>query len=161
MQQAAESIAESVLSVARTEAVVAVTGEGGANSTGELSVVLHPRPDTAVTSDLATIVESLALNTDCSTNSNSNRATSSLRPLIPSSRGNKPGSGLLSLETAEVLDRMREGADRLRNNTNSFLSGELLGLVPVRISVSGETEENSLRIRPVPRRLTGNSDGKN
>jgi hypothetical protein len=25
-----------------------------------------------------------------------------------------------------VLDKMREGADLLRNNTNSFLSGELL-----------------------------------
>lgn len=46
---------------------------------------------------------------------------------------------------------MREGADRLRNNTNSFLSGELLGLVPVRISVSGESDENSMRIRPAPR----------
>jgi len=64
------------------------------------------------------------------------------------------------LETAEVLDRMREGADRLRNNTNSFLSGELLGLVPVRISVSGESEENSLRIKSVPRHHpTGIADG--
>jgi len=64
------------------------------------------------------------------------------------------------LETAEVLDRMREGADRLRNNTNSFLSGELLGLVPVRISVSGESDENSLRIKSVPRHHpTGIADG--
>lgn len=46
---------------------------------------------------------------------------------------------------------MREGADRLRNNTNSFLSGELLSLMPVRISVSGESDENSMRIRPAPR----------
>ncbi|XP_043269545.1 E3 ubiquitin-protein ligase HECTD1 isoform X3 [Venturia canescens] len=149
--KAAESIAESVLSVARAEAVVAVTGEGGASSTGELSVVLHPRPETTVTSDLATIVESLALNTDCSANSNSNRASSSSKPFFTTARGNKSASGLLSLEAAEVIDRLREGADRLRNNTNSFLSGELLGLVPVRISVSGESEESSLRIRPVPR----------
>ncbi|XP_066599740.1 E3 ubiquitin-protein ligase HECTD1 isoform X2 [Prorops nasuta] len=146
-KQAAESIAESVLSVARAEAVVAVTGEGGANSTGELSVVLHPRPDTTVTSDLATIVESLALNTECSTNSNSNRASSSSK-FLSAVRANKSGSSLLSLEATEVLDRMREGADRLRNNTNSFLSGELLGLVPVRISVSGEADENSMRIKP-------------
>nr|XP_050852146.1 E3 ubiquitin-protein ligase HECTD1 isoform X6 [Vespula vulgaris] len=158
-KQAAESIAESVLSVARAEAVVAVTGEGGANSTGELSVVLHPRPDTTVTSDLATIVESLALNTDCPANSNSNRASSSSKSLFAAVRGNKPGGGLLSLEAAEVLDRMREGADRLRNNTNSFLSGELLGLVPVRISVSGETDESSLRIKPVPRHHPGITDG--
>lgn len=46
---------------------------------------------------------------------------------------------------------MREGADRLRNNTNSFLSGELLSLMPVRISVSGESDETSMRIRPAPR----------
>lgn len=95
LQQAAESIAESVLSVARAEAVVAVTGESGVNSTGELSVVLHPRPDTAaVTSDLATIVESLALNTDCSStaasgNGNSNRTSSSSKPLLSAVRGNK------------------------------------------------------------------------
>ncbi|XP_024878263.1 E3 ubiquitin-protein ligase HECTD1 isoform X3 [Temnothorax curvispinosus] len=158
-KQAAESIAESVLSVARAEAVVAVTGESGANSTSELSVVLHPRPDTTVTSDLATIVESLTLNTDCPVNSTSNRASSS-KPLFATVRGNKASGGLLSLETAEVLDRMREGADRLRNNTNSFLSGELLGLVPVRISVSGESEENSLRIKSVPRHHpTGIADG--
>ena len=71
----------------------------------------------------------------------------------------QPASGLLSLEAAEVIDRLREGADRLRNNTNSFLSGELLGLVPVRISVSGETEDSSLRIRPVPRHHTTTTDG--
>ncbi|XP_051170118.1 E3 ubiquitin-protein ligase HECTD1 isoform X4 [Leptopilina boulardi] len=158
-KQAAESIAESVLSVARAEAVVAVTGEGGANSTGELSVVLHPRPDTTVTSDLATIVESLTLNTECSTNSNSNRTSNSSKPLFPPVRGNKPASSLLSLEAAEVLDRMREGADRMKNNTNSFLSGELVGLVPVRISVAAETEENSLRIRPIPRHPPHMLDG--
>ncbi|XP_046415762.1 E3 ubiquitin-protein ligase HECTD1 isoform X1 [Neodiprion fabricii] len=152
----AESIAESVLSVARAEAVVAVTGEGAASAAGELSVVLHPRPD--ATSDLATIVESLALNTEYSINSNSNRATNSSKPHFPTVRGNKPASGLLSLEAAEVLDRMREGADRLRNNTNSFLSGELLGLVPVRISVSGETDESSMRIRPVTRHHPGITD---
>ncbi|XP_033347541.1 E3 ubiquitin-protein ligase HECTD1 isoform X5 [Bombus vosnesenskii] len=70
----------------------------------------------------------------------------------------KPGSGLLSLEATEVLDRVREGADRLRNNTNSFLSGELLSLVPVRISVSGELEENSLRIKSVQRHHSGITD---
>ena len=54
---------------------------------------------------------------------------------------------------------MREGADRLRNNTNSFLSGELVGLVPVRISVAAETEESSLRIRSIPRHHPGIVDG--
>lgn len=66
----------------------------------------------------------------------------------------------MSLEAVEVLDRLREGADRLRNNTNSFLSGELLGLVPVRISVSGETEDSSMRIRPVPRHTPTAVDGR-
>lgn len=72
----------------------------------------------------------------------------------------QPASSLLSLEAAEVLDRMREGADRMKNNTNSFLSGELVGLVPVRISVAAETEENSLRIRPIPRHPPHMLDGK-
>lgn len=72
----------------------------------------------------------------------------------------QPASSLLSLEAAEVLDRMREGADRMKNNTNSFLSGELVGLVPVRISVAAETEENSLRIKPIPRHPPHMLDGE-
>ena len=76
--------------MARAEAVVAVTGESGVNSSGELSVVLHPRPDnTSVTSDLATIVESLTLNTDCSGNTNSNRTSNSIKPILSSVHGNK------------------------------------------------------------------------
>jgi hypothetical protein len=54
------------------------------------------------------------------------------KALYGSSRANKvqlsstdPHS-VLSAEAVEVLDKMREGADLLRNNTNSFLSGELL-----------------------------------
>jgi E3 ubiquitin-protein ligase HECTD1 len=55
------------------------------------------------------------------------------KTLYGSSRANKvqlssaadPHS-VLSVEAVEVLDKMREGADLLRNNTNSFLSGELL-----------------------------------
>jgi E3 ubiquitin-protein ligase HECTD1 len=72
LQQAAEAIAESVLSVARAEAIVAVTGESQSSSTpaGELSVVVHalrdPHTDlstipSSAASDLATIVETLAL----------------------------------------------------------------------------------------------------
>jgi len=69
-QQAAEAIAESVLSVARAEAIVAVTGENqaaaavpGAASSNELSVVVHALRDAELVmgGDLATIVESLAL----------------------------------------------------------------------------------------------------
>ncbi|XP_065332241.1 E3 ubiquitin-protein ligase HECTD1 isoform X2 [Cloeon dipterum] len=67
-KQAAEAIAESVLSVARAEAIVAVTGENQAAATAppsgnELSVVVHALRDAELVmgGDLATIVESLAL----------------------------------------------------------------------------------------------------
>lgn len=64
-QQAAQALAESVLSVARAEAIVAVTNESQSCSTpaGELSVVVHALRDSHSTtaSDLATIVETLAL----------------------------------------------------------------------------------------------------
>lgn len=91
-----------MLSVARAEAVVAVTGESGANSTSELSVVLHPRPDTTVTSDLATIVESLTLNTDCPVNSTSNRASSS-KPLFATVRGNKVNCEIIVFGCFETI----------------------------------------------------------
>lgn len=185
-KQAAEAIAESVLSVARAEAIVAVTGESQSSSTpaGELSVVVHalrdPHTDlsaisSSAASDLATIVETLALgestrintgstsnqlrrqmscseetNSSCGgnkisvsgntsnveaakTNQSSSGSTAMNKTLYGSSRANKvqlssvadPHS-VLSVEAVEVLDKMREGADLLRNNTNSFLSGELL-----------------------------------
>jgi len=65
--------------------------------------------------------------------SSSSSSSSTLnKTLYGSSRANKvqlsstdPHS-VLSAEAVEVLDKMREGADLLRNNTNSFLSGELL-----------------------------------
>lgn len=70
-KQAAETIAESVLSVARAEAIVAVTSESqAAINDSDLSVVVHPLRDhhhdlsainNSISSDLATIVESLAL----------------------------------------------------------------------------------------------------
>ncbi|XP_069704389.1 E3 ubiquitin-protein ligase HECTD1 isoform X7 [Periplaneta americana] len=192
-KQAAEAIAESVLSVARAEAIVAVTGESQSSSTpaGELSVVVHalrdPHTDlsaisSTAASDLATIVETLALgestrtsngsssnqlrrqmscsddtNTSCSGNkvsssgnasnveaastktnllvsSSSSSSSATLnKTLYGSSRANKvqlssttDPHAMLSAEAVEVLDKMREGADMLRNNTNSFLSGELL-----------------------------------
>jgi hypothetical protein len=67
------------------------------------------------------------------TNQSSSGCTTMNKTLYGSSRANKvqlssaadPHS-VLSAEAVEVLDKMREGADLLRNNTNSFLSGELL-----------------------------------
>lgn len=64
-QQAAQALAESVLSVARAEAIVAVTNENQSCSgpANDLSVVVHALRDSLSTtpSDLATIVETLAL----------------------------------------------------------------------------------------------------
>jgi E3 ubiquitin-protein ligase HECTD1 len=65
--------------------------------------------------------------------SSSSSSTTMNKTLYGSSRASKvqlsstadPHS-VLAAEAVEVLDKMREGADLLRNNTNSFLSGELL-----------------------------------
>jgi hypothetical protein len=64
--------------------------------------------------------------------SSSSSSTTVNKTLFGSSRASKvqlsaadPHS-VLAAEAVEVLDKMREGADLLRNNTNSFLSGELL-----------------------------------
>nr|CAD7200637.1 unnamed protein product [Timema douglasi] len=192
-KHAAEAIAESVLSVARAEAIVAVTGESHSSSTpaGELSVVVHAlrdhHPDlsaisSSAASDLATIVETLALgeatrNTSASSSnqlrrqascteeninkssgtfssasfSNVVEASSAKTNLLVSTGGssssslnkslyssiaapsrNKAAAAASTVEAVEVLDKMREGADILRNNTNSFLSGEqpLLPITP-------------------------------
>jgi E3 ubiquitin-protein ligase HECTD1 len=63
----------------------------------------------------------------------SSSSTSMNKALYGSSRGSKVQLSstadphtVLSAEAVEVLDKMREGADLVRNNTNSFLSGELL-----------------------------------
>jgi hypothetical protein len=73
-------------------------------------------------------------NTDAAkTNQSLSSCTALNKTLYGSSRANKvqlssasdPHS-VLSVEAVEVLDKMREGTDLLRNNTNSFLSGELL-----------------------------------
>ncbi|XP_030767252.1 E3 ubiquitin-protein ligase Ufd4 isoform X3 [Sitophilus oryzae] len=144
-KQAAETIAESVLSVARNEALVAVTSESQAASTdSELSVVVHPLRDphhdlSAInnSSDLATIVESLTLS-DSTKPSTAKRQTSE-EPIDTqkASNGKSNRSSRLSnvsaaaaaqsfVDAVEALDKIREGSDMLRNNTNNFLSAELL-----------------------------------
>lgn len=162
-KQAAETIAESVLSVARAEAIVAVTSESqAANNDSELSVVVHPLRDPHHdlstinnSSDLATIVESLALcdtkpanasqtrrqhscsddrpNTSDShkTNMVLSSSTSNLNKSMYSNRNTKisncqaAAAAQSFVEAVEALDKIREGSDILRNSTNSFLSGEL------------------------------------
>ncbi|XP_052130677.1 E3 ubiquitin-protein ligase HECTD1 isoform X3 [Frankliniella occidentalis] len=195
-KQAAEAIAETVLNVARQEAMVAVNTENENNvnmsaAANELSVVVHALRDTGLdistANDLATIVETLALEETSRQNLENSNALKELNkqlrrqascsscgddvpsrspasPALPldasqaktnlmnklSARANKhqmassansaavaaaaaaaaaaalDDHSLLSAEAVEVLDKMREGSDLLRNNTNSFLSGELL-----------------------------------
>lgn len=200
-KQAAETIAESVLSVARNEALVAVTSESqAANNDSELSVVVHPLRDPHHdlstinnSSDLATIVESLTLN-DSKPHRKQNQHDDANNSDIQktSTVNSNSNSNLLSfsnrssqvvaaaaqsfVEAVEALDKIREGSDTLRNNTNNFISAELLqsaltigqrreptafhpisSSTGVRISVSSnsETEED----KPV-RRKAQNSDSK-
>ncbi|XP_019870714.1 E3 ubiquitin-protein ligase HECTD1 isoform X2 [Aethina tumida] len=166
-KQAAETIAESVLSVARNEALVAVTSESqAASNDSELSVVVHPLRDphydlSAInnSSDLATIVESLNMNDSKTDRPDSTSRQNSEEPSISSdnskasnkaSHSNKNGSKMTNnqaaaaavqsiAEAVEALDKIREGsADMLKNNTNNFLSGELLP--------SGELLQSALNI---------------
>ncbi|XP_066257361.1 E3 ubiquitin-protein ligase Ufd4 isoform X1 [Euwallacea similis] len=139
-KQAAVAIAESVLTGARNEALVAVTSESQAGSSdSELSVIVHPLRDpqhdlSAInnTSDLATILESLTLTETAVKRQNSDEPTSdSLKTSSKSNRASKFGSGTIAAaqsfaDAVEALDRIREGTDMLRNNTNNFLSTEFL-----------------------------------
>lgn len=146
-KQAAETIAESVLTGARNEALVAVTSESQAASTdSELSVIVHPLRDphydlSAInnSSDLATIVESLTLSDSKHT---STKRQNSDEPLDSHKDGQRFANGKSNrvskisnataaaaqsfVEAVEALDRIREGSDMLRNNTNNFLSAEFL-----------------------------------
>ncbi|KAB0799754.1 hypothetical protein PPYR_07634 [Photinus pyralis] len=165
-KQAAETIAESMLSVARAEAIVAVTSESqAAINESDLSVVVHPLRDphhdlsainNSISSDLATIVESLALtdtkpsnvishsqlrrqqSCDASEPHRSNITTSNsgsnLNKDVLSRRSSKINTSRAAVnaaaqslaEAVEALDKIREGTDLFINNTNTILSGELL-----------------------------------
>lgn len=147
-KQVAEAIAEGVLSLARAEAISAVSGESqnASAASNDSSLFVHHYGS----SDLATIVETLTLDTQPpASGSTGNEAQSSTRhPETSSSKGTVASSGflnksfgqsrtnkmaipasdvhsMLAAEAIEVLDKMREGQDLLRNNTNSFLSGRI------------------------------------
>lgn len=194
-KQAAEAIAESVLSVARAEAIVAVTSESqAANNQTELSVVVHTLRDphndlsainNSISSDLATIVESLTLSETKPSNtaSSSNQlrrqqscsdekphsseksnlmvssSSSNLNKTVYNSRLTKHQMSGSLVDAVEALDKIREGTDLLRNNTNSFLSGELLSPIMTQtqnatsIGLMAATLTPSVRIS-----MTGNSD---
>lgn len=91
-KQAAEAIAESVLSVARAEAIVAVTQDATQSSPhADLSAI------NSGSSDLTTIVESLTLSSPEQTGSNRSGAVMS-QPVAPVAPAHK-----------DALDRIREG----------------------------------------------------
>lgn len=146
-KQAAVTIAESVLTGARNEALVAVTSEcQAASSDSELSVIVHPLRDphhdlsTINNSDLATIVESLTLSDSKPAQAKrqnsdepiaDNPSQKQVSGNSKSNRGSKISNATAAaaqsfVEAVEALDRIREGSDMLKNNTNNFLSAEFL-----------------------------------
>ncbi|KAK9885691.1 hypothetical protein WA026_012456 [Henosepilachna vigintioctopunctata] len=155
-KQAAETIAETLLSVARNEALVSVTSECQAvTNNSELSVVVHPLRDphhdlSAInnSSDLATIVETLSLsetkinNTDdpvlqssedkpvssaeSQRHSNSANKTSSNRTKVTSRQNSSTSTEVHTFVDTVEFYKIKEGSDTVRNNTNSLLSGESL-----------------------------------
>lgn len=202
-KQAAETIAESVLSVARAEAIIAVTSESqAANNDSELSVVVHPLRDphhdlstinNSISNDLATIVESLALSDTKPTNMQHTRrqhstdeahsSESHKTNIVSSNSTSNLNKNLLTRSKTsqvavaaaqsfvEALDKIREGSDIFRNNTNTFFSGELLqsigqqsaiSMLPnsinpsVRISVSSNQDSEDGK----PRKKTDNTISK-
>ncbi|KAG5887757.1 E3 ubiquitin-protein ligase Ufd4 [Gonioctena quinquepunctata] len=149
-KQAAETIAESVLSVARNEALVAVTSESQAASTdSELSVVVHPLRDPHNdlstinnSTDLATIVESLALceskpansaesqKSLTSNNSNSNISKSNRSAKMSSSQAAAAAAAQSFVEASALSIGQSSQINSLSN----------INPVGVRISVSTNSE---------------------
>ncbi|KAI4462742.1 e3 ubiquitin-protein ligase trip12 [Holotrichia oblita] len=167
-KQAAETIAESVLSVARAEAIVAVTSESqAANNDSELSVVVHPSRDThndlsainnSISSDLATIVESFTLS-DTKPNNyphTTRRQQSCTEETPHTSESHKTNlvtsnstSNLKTLHTsrsktsqvaAAAAQSFVEALDKIREGSDIFRNNANSLLSGVRISVSGNQE---------------------
>ncbi|XP_044749275.1 E3 ubiquitin-protein ligase Ufd4 isoform X2 [Coccinella septempunctata] len=147
-KQAAETIAESLLSVARNEALVSVTSEcQAASNNSELSVVVHPLRDPHHdlstinnSSDLATIVESLTLNETKADNfKKMHRQSFEDKPASsadshysntcnigkPVNNRSKLPSSIQSLVDRLESAKAKEMADALKNNTNSYLSEDI------------------------------------
>lgn len=135
-KQAAETIAESVLSVARNEALVSVTSESqAANNDSELSVVVHPLRDphndlSSInnSSDLDTIVESMIDNLDkpqqCQ---NVDKHQSNRNIKLSNTQAAMVAAATVQslVDVVETL-KSRDVSDSIKNNTNTILSGEAL-----------------------------------
>lgn len=171
-KQAVETIAENVLSSAKSDIVSGTDARNTTNQT-EVSVVVHalrelenhqdlslinhtPAPGPPPMSDLATITENYTLNNDNiknnATTSNtflrqqsysddskvsnieannkmnaSNSVNSISKSLLGNLRGcSGPRVSQISTEALDVIDKMREGVDMIRNNTNNIISSEIL-----------------------------------
>lgn len=121
----------------------------------DLSLINHTQPCAGPSSDLATITENLTLSNECVASRSGGPSSSMVRQsslhgdssdrLSNIETNNKMNSNnsvisksLLgsirniggAREALEVFDKMREGVDMLRNNTNNIISAELLQVQP-------------------------------
>ncbi|KAJ6649764.1 E3 ubiquitin-protein ligase Ufd4 [Pseudolycoriella hygida] len=197
-KQAVETIAEHVLSSAKSDIVSGSEAKGSANQT-EVSVVVHalrelenhqdlslinhtPAPISSV-SDLETITENLTLsdssknnatsssgsgssstflrqqsypednkstNIEANNKMNASNSANNCKSLFSNLRtGSNSRVSQLSTEALEVIDKMREGVDMIRNNTNNILSSEILtipspSLLPPAVKISlPKNQENA------------------
>lgn len=168
-KQAVDVIAENVLSSCKSEiarnstnqevSVVVHSLRERENHT-DLSAINNS--SSAINSDLATITENLTLSdsfpstssniTMNETNnklnaSNSGMAKTLLNNIRSSSSSPRSTSHLSQSEmsTLGVIDKMREGVDMLRNNTNNILTAEISNLLAppsMKISLSKSNQEN-------------------
>lgn len=171
-KQAVDVIAENVLASCKSEiarnstnqevSVVVHSLRERENHT-DLSAINNST--SAINSDLATITENLTLNdsfknniastssninmneTNNKINANNSGIAKTLLSNIRSTSGARATSHLTQSEmtTLEVIDKMREGVDMLRNNTNNILSAEISNLLAppsMKISLSKSNQEN-------------------
>ncbi|KRT81883.1 hypothetical protein AMK59_5650 [Oryctes borbonicus] len=187
-KQAAETIAESVLSVARAEAIVAVTSESqAANNDSELSVVVHPSRDThndlsainnSISSDLATIVESFTLS-DTKPNNfpHATRRQQSCTEETPHTSESHKTNLVTSNSTSNLNKTLHtsrsktsqvaaaaaqsfvEALDKIREGSDIFRNNANSLLSGVRISVSGNQETEDDKHQQQQQRNSGSSTG--
>lgn len=100
----------------------------------------------SVGKELATIRENLALNDEITAGTSSTRSDNNLndtnnkmnsisKTLLTNLRTN-PKKSQLTTEALEVIDKMREGVDMLRNNTNNILSADILSAVQPSVKIN-------------------------
>lgn len=172
-KQAVDVIAENVLASCKSEIArnstnqevsVVVHSLRERENHADLSAINNST--SAINSDLATITENLTLSdsfknniastssnvnmneTNNKINANNSGITKTLLSNIRSTGGSARATSHLSqseMTTLEVIDKMREGVDMLRNNTNNILSAEISNLLAppsMKISLSKSNQEN-------------------